>query len=94
MTPRQEEPGTWQLVALVGELGYLVAVPLVVLAGGGRLLDRRLGSSPLLLLSGIIIAVAVSGIMIAKRVRSMTASRIGPRMRGGDPPAGRPSSRV
>lgn len=58
----------WHTLALAWELGYTIAVPLVVLAFGGRLFDRRLGTSPLLLLAGILCAIIASSIGVTVKV--------------------------
>lgn len=57
------------LIALVFELGYTIAVPLVVLELGGRFLDRHLGTSPLFLLLGIVLSLLCSGIYIYKIIK-------------------------
>lgn len=57
-------PSTWSALSLAWELGYTIAVPLVVLALGGRLLDRKLDTSPWLLLIGIFISLVVSSWLV------------------------------
>lgn len=49
-----------QVLSLAWELGYLIAVPLVVFALGGRFLDQKLDSAPICLLAGIVLAVIVT----------------------------------
>jgi len=49
------------------ELGYTIAIPLVVFALVGRLLDKKLGTSPLLLLIGIIISLIVTSIAVYRK---------------------------
>ena len=51
-----------QALSLAWELGYLIAGPLVILALAGRYLDYRIGTSPLFLLVGIVLSVAVTTI--------------------------------
>lgn len=58
-------------LSLVFELGYLIAIPIVVCAFGGRFLDRSFGTSPIFLLVGIAIAMVVSGVMVMGRIRDM-----------------------
>ncbi|MBI2552634.1 AtpZ/AtpI family protein [Candidatus Uhrbacteria bacterium] len=58
------ENGTWSALSLAWELGYTIAVPLVVLALGGRWLDRRFETSPWLLLVGIGISLVVSSWLV------------------------------
>jgi len=57
--------------SLVFELGYLIAIPLVVCAIGGRMLDRYCDTSPIFLLIGIVVAMVVSGVMVMQRIRNM-----------------------
>ena len=58
-------------LSLVFELGYLIAIPIVICALGGRLMDRCFGTSPVFLLVGIAIAIVVSGYMVVARIRDM-----------------------
>jgi F0F1-type ATP synthase assembly protein I len=51
----------WQGINLAFELGYTIAIPIVIFALGGRLLDKKLSTSPWLLLAGIFIALIISG---------------------------------
>lgn len=52
---------------LAWELGYLIAIPLVVFALLGRILDRKFDTSPWILLAGIFLALVVSGIAVARK---------------------------
>ena len=49
-------------------LGYSIAVPLVLLALGGRFLDKKLESSPWFLIAGILISIAISSYIVYKKV--------------------------
>lgn len=60
----REERSAWSALGLAWELGYTIAVPLVVFALGGRLLDRKLDTSPWLLLTGIFISLVVSSWLV------------------------------
>lgn len=62
-------PGFWRALALASELGYVIAVPLVLLAAGGRFADRRFGTSPVLLFVGVLLAIVISSTWIARKVR-------------------------
>jgi F0F1-type ATP synthase assembly protein I len=61
------------------ELGYAIAVPLVVFGAAGRYLDGRFGSAPMLFLAGILLALAASVVWLARKIRRMAAEidRIG-----------------
>ena len=58
-------------LSLVFELGYMIALPIVICALGGRLMDRHWGTSPLFLLVGIGIAMVVSGYMVYTKMQSI-----------------------
>lgn len=51
---------TWSALSLAWQLGYSITIPLVVLALLGRLLDKKFGTSPWLLLSGVLLSLVVS----------------------------------
>lgn len=52
---------------LAWQFGYTMAIPLVVFALGGRLLDKHFNTSPLFLLIGIIVSIAISSILIGTK---------------------------
>ena len=54
-------------VGLAWNLGYTIAVPLVVFALAGRFLDRKLGTTPWLLLIGILFSIALSSWLVYKK---------------------------
>ena len=57
--------------SLAFELGYIVAIPVVVLALVGRMIDKKLDSSPWFLLLGIVIAIVVSTYWIYKKTAAI-----------------------
>ncbi|KKU13642.1 MAG: hypothetical protein UX17_C0012G0015 [Parcubacteria group bacterium GW2011_GWC2_45_7] len=59
-----DKGSTWSALSLAWELGYTIAVPIVVFALLGRLLDRRLGTTPWLLLIGIFVSIVVSSVSV------------------------------
>ena len=61
--------GLWQALGLAWNLGYIIALPLVVFALGGRLLDRRMGTSPLFLLAGVFISLIVTTIGLMRKIK-------------------------
>lgn len=63
----------WSLLALAWELGYTIALPIVILGFGGAWLDKKLGSSPAFLLGGIILALLVSGFAIYRKIKNLTS---------------------
>ena len=58
---------SWSAVSLAWEMGYSIAIPLVVFALIGRFLDKKFGTSPWLLLVGILLAIISSTYIIYKK---------------------------
>lgn len=58
---------SFSMLSLAWELGYLIALPLVALTLGGRFLDKKLGTSPLILLVGVVTAIGISSYMVYKK---------------------------
>lgn len=54
-------------LSLAFELGYTIAVPLIVFALGGRWLDKKLGTSPFLLLFGILLSIGITSYLVYKK---------------------------
>ena len=69
---KKERSVMWQALGLAWDLGYIIALPLVVFALGGRLLDRRIDTSPLGLLAGIFISLIVTTIGLMRKIKVMT----------------------
>lgn len=61
----------WLALGFAWQLGYTVAVPLVVFTLAGRLLDTKLGTHPWLLLTGLALAATTSTVALV-----LKASRI------------------
>ena len=53
------------------EVGYTIAVPLILLALGGRLLDKNLDTAPLFILLGIVLALIISSWSVYKKVKKL-----------------------
>lgn len=62
----------WQALNLAWELGYIIALPIVILAFGGALLDKKVDTSPLFLLIGILTSVLISGVAVYRKVKNIT----------------------
>ncbi len=59
------------MVSLVWDLGFIFALPLVMFAVVGRILDNRMGTSPLFILIGIIGAAIASSVGVFFKVRTL-----------------------
>jgi len=66
--PVDKENTNLNVWTLAWGLGFDIAVPLVVFALVGRLLDKSLGTSPWLLLLGIVLAIISSTYIIYRKV--------------------------
>lgn len=64
--------GLWVALGFAWRLGYSIAVPLVILLLAGRWLDRRLGTSPWFLISGLVLSfIATNVLMFREALRVM-----------------------
>lgn len=61
---KKTEKFAWSALSLAWQLGYTIAVPLVILALVGRILDKRFGTSPWLLLVGIFLSLIISTLAV------------------------------
>jgi ATP synthase protein I len=68
---KQKPDSSWSSLGLAWELGYTIAVPLVLFALIGRFLDKKLGTSPFLLLAGILISIGVTSWLVYKKTREI-----------------------
>lgn len=66
-----DKESNWSAVGFAWELGYSIVVPLVLFALGGRFLDKKLGTSPWLLLGGIVISIAITSFIVYKKVMTV-----------------------
>lgn len=59
------------VLSLVGQLGFMIALPAAALGFGGAYVDKALGTSPLFILLGLTLAVAASSIMIYRLLKKI-----------------------
>ncbi|MDO8425759.1 MAG: AtpZ/AtpI family protein [bacterium] len=71
MGSNQNDDQTWSALGLAFQLGYLIAIPIVLLAVGGRFLDHRFGTSPWLLLAGVLLSLVVSSVLVARKAKEV-----------------------
>lgn len=71
MAEKPERQALWDALGLAWEMGYTIAVPLILFALGGRFLDRWIGSAPWLMLIGIGVAIVISSIAISRKIRAV-----------------------
>jgi F0F1-type ATP synthase assembly protein I len=63
----------WAALNLAWELGYTIAIPIVVLGIGGAWIDKKIGTSPALLLIGIALSLIISGVSIYRKVKDINS---------------------
>lgn len=67
----KQQMSLWKSVQLAWNLGFIIAIPAVVLGFGGAYLDKALGTSPVFLLIGFILAAVLSGLGVVRRLRDI-----------------------
>ncbi len=70
---KQDKSAFWQAVGLAFQFGYTITLPLVILVLAGRLLDKKFDSSPIFLLTGIMISMIISGIALFVKMKKVLA---------------------
>jgi F0F1-type ATP synthase assembly protein I len=58
--------------ALAGELGFLIALPLVALVLVGIKMDTYFGTMPLFIICALPLSMLLSGIAIARKIKRLT----------------------
>ncbi|MDA2922159.1 AtpZ/AtpI family protein [Patescibacteria group bacterium AH-259-L07] len=66
---KQEKSVVWQSISIALQLGYAIALPLVIFAIGGRLLDKHYDSSPIFLLTGVVLSLIISSILVFIKIQ-------------------------
>jgi F0F1-type ATP synthase assembly protein I len=61
----------WWMVSIVGEIGFLITVPLVLFAVVGRMVDAFFSSFPLFFLIGILCAIIASTYIIYRKLSTI-----------------------
>jgi F0F1-type ATP synthase assembly protein I len=68
---KRKDQESWSAASLAWELGYLIAVPLVVLALVGRFFDKKYGTSPWFLLVGIVLSILISSYAVYNKSKEI-----------------------
>jgi F0F1-type ATP synthase assembly protein I len=58
-------------VRLAWDLGYVIAIPAVLFGFGGAYLDKLYGTSPLWIITGFVIAMALSGYGLYRKLKEI-----------------------
>lgn len=70
---KQQKSPLQQALAIGWELGYSIAIPIVLFALSGRFLDRHYGTSPLFLLIGVLISLVSTSLWLMRIAKRMLA---------------------
>lgn len=62
---------TWQMMSMFGQIGFIIAIPVAILAYFGHKLDVRLNTSPLFILSGMGISLFISSLGIYRMIKKV-----------------------
>ncbi|PIR50191.1 hypothetical protein COU79_00810 [Candidatus Peregrinibacteria bacterium CG10_big_fil_rev_8_21_14_0_10_54_7] len=63
---------------LAWNLGYIIAIPVVLFGFGGAYLDKHFGTSPFLVLSGFTLAAVLSAIGVYRKVKEIFKATVLP----------------
>ncbi len=74
MEKNPQSQGFWRALGIAWELGYVIAIPIVILALGGRLLDKHFGTSPWLFLAGVLVSIALTSIGLVWKFKKLITS--------------------
>ncbi len=61
----------WIALSLAGQLGFMIALPIAIMALAGRYADIRFGTSPLFLLCGVLLAATTSSIWVYRSLQRL-----------------------
>lgn len=74
MKPKNPSPlNVW---AIVSELGFMIAIPLVVLVVIGVRLDRYFNTTPLFIIIAILVAPIISGVAVWRKIKSINVTNL------------------
>lgn len=62
---------TWYLIGLSGQIGFAIAIPLVLGAVLGSLIDTRMGMKPIATLTGVCIGFILSILGLTRIIREI-----------------------
>lgn len=59
------------LFGLLGQIGFVIAIPVAALAYLGAMADKKFSTSPLFILLGIFLSMIISGLSICKMIKKI-----------------------
>lgn len=61
----------WNVLGIVGQLGFIIAIPAAALAYLGHILDHKFSTSPLFLIAGLGLAILLSSLAVYKMIKKI-----------------------
>lgn len=69
--PKNEE--MWRLLGFAWELGYSLAIPIIIFLLAGRFLDKKLGTGPWFLIVGVVVSLISSTLTVYVKATKILA---------------------
>jgi F0F1-type ATP synthase assembly protein I len=73
---KEDEQRVWTAYGLALNLGYMIIVPILIFGVGGVILDKYLGSTPLFIFIGFILAMTVSMLIVYIKMKDIVVTGI------------------
>ena len=73
--PDSIKDALWLSVQLVWNMGWIIAIPVVVLGFAGAYADKEYGTSPLLILLGFALAATLSVIGVKRKLKAIIGKK-------------------
>lgn len=61
----------WNALEMLGQLGFVIAIPAAVFAYLGALLDRKYHTSPLFIIAGLGLAIFLSSLAVYRMIKKI-----------------------
>jgi F0F1-type ATP synthase assembly protein I len=67
MDENKQNDKPWSALGFAWELGYSIVIPIMIFALVGRILDKKMDTSPWFLLLGILISIVVTTVLVYQK---------------------------
>jgi len=68
---KKNNNNVWFVLGMVGQIGFIIAVPVAILAYFGAKLDRFYHTTPLFILAGMGLSILISGLTIYFKIKKL-----------------------
>ena len=72
---KKEKPDILRGLSLAGEVGYTIAIPLVIFIAGGIFLDKQFNTKPILTLGGLGLGMIISFYSLYKFLKPFLSAK-------------------